>query len=149
MKRPQLQQVLLILLCVAGLAACKKDDNGSGESPTKSVLTSGVWKYENSGFDYDKNGTVDAYDPIMEDCEKDDSRIFKPDGSGVYNPNDYKCSSNDIAFNFNWSLQDEDSVLAFSTKVYQILSMEPGKLKLYNDVVANGAFVRYLLILKN
>src|SRR5580698_9870754 len=99
------------LLLPACLLIMSCDKNSSSGRDIE-LLTQTPWKYEKAGFDSDQDGVFDALDPRIAGCEKDDTVIFKADGSGLLNEGPIKCSQTEPgSLPFMWAFQNNDSTL--------------------------------------
>jgi hypothetical protein len=108
----------LVILSVAVIAGCKKDDNKNNAVTKTQLLTSGGWKltsdYYDPSVDYDGNGTkenevINFYSP----CDKDDVLTFKTNGTVVSDEGATKCDPTDpqIISTTNWRFSDNETKL--------------------------------------
>lgn len=66
---------LVALVLSIAWASCSKSSSGNNNNNV-TLLTKGTWKFDTSGIDLDKNGTIDQPDPIL---EKAPSAELRPD----------------------------------------------------------------------
>ena len=99
----------LLALMVPVLQSCGDDDSDGGGSKTKTeYLTSGSWKLTSATL----NG-VDMM-VLMDDCDKDDFRIFNSDKTGMLDAGATKCDENDPqSEDFTWTFNDSETELTF------------------------------------
>ncbi|ULQ51126.1 lipocalin family protein [Flavihumibacter fluvii] len=144
---------LCTILLTTVLSSCSKEGNNA---PTKTeLLTKQMWKIEKSGLDADKNGTIDLLD-TWEACELDNTFLFKPDGSGVFDEGATKCSVTDPqSSEFTWIFKNNETILSgiipalgFSGDA-NISALNDSTLEVYQDITIAGTPVRYIIRLKH
>jgi hypothetical protein len=144
-----LAKMIPLLLLPASLlvAGC---DKKSSSGQDIDLLTQTPWKYEKAGFDSDQDGVFDALDPRIAGCEKDDTVIFKPDGSGLLTEGPIKCSQMEpSSLPFMWSFQNNDSTLYFQDQYFVVKTLSRQKLEIYSDQNLGGVNTRYIIIFKH
>lgn len=151
---------IFLLNCSIALAllatACKKSSSSENSSSRTSLITSGVWKYDTSGIDFDKNGTIDYGDTTIAACYRDNTYQFDKDSTGVVNNGTIKCDDSEQAsFSFTWSFlgsdqskiqSNADPLLVNGVNIYSLSST---KLVLYKDTTYLGMDLWYILSLKH
>ena len=137
---------LLLPACFLVAGCDKKSSSGRDID----LLTQTPWKYEKAGFDSDQDGIFDALDPRIAGCEKDDTVIFKPDGSGLLTEGPIKCSQTEpSSLPFMWSFQNSDSTLYFQDQYFTVKTLSREKLEIYADQNLGGGNTRYIIIFKH
>ena len=133
--------------------ACSKKDNKPAKTKTD-LLVQLNWKYDNSGFDTDKNGTIDQNDP-QDACITDNIYTFHSDGTGVADEGATKCDPNDPqTVSFTWELKTNDTILnagdLSDNTDATILSLDDNHLVVYEDIdLGGGVVLRYISIFKH
>jgi hypothetical protein len=131
----------------AALAACSWTGN-SGQQVK--LLTHAPWKYEKAGFGSEDNGVFDALDPRIAGCEKDNSVIFRMDGSGTLQEGAIKCKLSDPdSLPFMWSFQNNDSTIYFQDQYYKVQVLNDDRLVIYADQNLGGVTTRYTIVFRH
>ena len=153
---------LKIVLLLAGFAfvSCNKgEDSKSG--PTKTdLITKAAWKFEHAALDMNKDGQIDTDLPAgyVKACEKDNTLLFKKDGSGVADEGPSKCDQGDPqSTNFNWSFENGEQNLVFQQSIFttidgnvKILTLNDTRLELMKEVaIAPGQNVNVIVRFKH
>ena len=118
-------KLCLILLVIAVFTGCSKDDSTDGEPTRKQLLTTVAWKYVNAGIDANGDGTIDTAlpDGTLKDCDKDNTYIFQPDGTGTMNEGATKCDPlNPQTVPFQYSTNPDVTVINFPDTVINGIS---------------------------
>ena len=118
-------KVCLILLGIAIFASCSKDDSTDSEPTKKELLTESAWKFNNAGIDANGDGTIDTALPAgtIEDCDKDNTYTFLPDGTGTMDEGATKCDPlNPQTLPFNYSVNSDVTVMNFPDTVINGIS---------------------------
>ena len=137
---------LLLPGCVL-IAGCGKNSSSGRDIE---LLTESPWKYEKAGFDSDQDGIFDALDPRIAGCEKDDTVIFKPDGSGVLSEGPVKCRmAEPSSLPFMWSFQNNDSTLYFQDQYFTVKTLSRNKLEIFADQNLGGVNTRYIIVFRH
>lgn len=139
----------MIIALSAGffLTAC---DKISSSGHDLDLLTQAPWKYEKAGFDSDEEGVFDALDPRIAGCEKDNTIIFRADGTGSMQEGAVKCkTTNPESLPFFWSFQNKDSTLYFQDQYFRVRSLTYDRLEIFADQTLGGISTRYVVILKH
>ncbi len=146
----------LLLLCLSLLSCSKKDSPG----PTKiELLTSATWKFDLTGLDLDKNGTIDADLPpgYVQSCDTDNSITFKSDFTGSGDEGATKCDPADPQTDtFTWSFQSNETVINFPSVLiagitgdFRIKQLTATDFDLLKDVIVSGTTVTVVIELKH
>ena len=138
------------------LSNCSKDESSKPESKTE-LITKQAWKIEKSGLDADKNGTIDIED-TWDQCELDNTFLFKTDGSGIFDEGATKCSGTDPqTSSFTWVFKNNETVLSgeitqlgFSGDA-NIATLNSTTLEVYKDITVppSPVPIRYVLRFKH
>jgi hypothetical protein len=114
------------------------------------LLTHSPWKYEKAGFDSDADGVFDALDPRIAGCERDNTIIFKSDGTGSLLEGAIKCKIADPdSLPLMWAFKDKDSTLYFEDQYYKVQELDDNRLEIYADQHLGGMKTRYTIIFKH
>jgi hypothetical protein len=91
-----------LLFVSALVAGCDKNDDvdDGGKSP-ELLLTQKVWIFSSAGFDDNNNGVIDAQEETIRDCDRDNTFLFKTNGTGIFNENALTCGG-PAEGNFTW-----------------------------------------------
>lgn len=131
---------------------------GCGSRPSSShdmeLLTGTPWKYEKAGFDSEEDGVFDALDPFIDGGEKDNTIIFKKDGTGALVEGRIKSKTSEKilesrTFPFMWSFLNNDSTIYFQNQYYKVRSLTNSRLEMYADQKLGGVNTRYIIVLKH
>ncbi|MBN9382801.1 MAG: lipocalin family protein [Chitinophagaceae bacterium] len=145
---------LAVLVLSLVWASCSKNSSGNNNNYV-TLLTKGTWKFDTSGIDLDKNGTVDQPDPILEPCFKDNTFVFNKDSTVVMDEGADKCSTNPQTGTYSWSItngnpailkSDVNPILAQGLKIYTLTDT---KLTVYKDTTYMGVSFWYIMSLKH
>jgi len=129
------------------LAACHRH---SASGRDLEMLTEAPWKYEKAGFDSDEDGFFDALNPQIAGCEKDNTIVFRTDGTGSLEEGAIKCVvSGPDNLPFMWSFQDNDSTIYFQDQYYKVRSLTKDRLEIYADQSLGGVNTRYTIVLRH
>ena len=106
----------LITLTVAW-AACSKNSSSSSNSRV-ALMTQAIWKYDTSGIDLNKDGTIDIADTLPA-CFKDNTYQFNKDSTGILNEGATICYPGDPQTRaFTWSISSGNpAILTDSQRV--------------------------------
>ncbi len=131
-----------IFSLIAVLLATGCSDKGySGKDVD--LLTATPWKYEKAGFGSGDDGNFDGLDPLIAGSEKDNTIIFRKDGTGTLQ----QGSKNKDGFPFMWALQNNDSTIYFQDQYYRIRVLSIHRLEIYADQQLGGSSARYTIVL--
>ncbi len=145
---------LAVLVLSLVWASCSKNSSGNNNNYV-TLITKGTWRFDTSGIDLDKNGTVDQPDPILEPCFKDNTFVFNKDSTVVMDEGADKCSTNPQTGTYSWSItngnpailkSDVNPILAQGLKIYTLTDT---KLTVYKDTSISGVSFWYIMSLKH
>jgi hypothetical protein len=138
---------ILTLSTTLFLAGC---GNRSTSSHDVELLTGTPWKYEKAGFDSDEDGIFDALDPTIAGGDKDNTIIFRTDGTGSLVEARIKDKSSEAkSLPFMWSFQNNDSTIYFQDQYYKVQALTNKRLEIYADQKLGGIRTRYIIILRH
>jgi Lipocalin-like domain len=126
--------------------ACKRETNTELIPSPVLLLTDKQWILSGHGFDSDKNGRLDEFENIIRDCEKDNSYIFTPQGTGKYFDNSNTCGAG-MSDDFNWKFADNFSILEIDFEKLKILKLTATEMILQPQIPA--VTETFLLIYKH
>lgn len=107
------------------------------------LLTATPWKYEKAGFGSGDDGNFDGLDPLIAGSEKDNTVIFRKDGTGYLQ----QSSKNKDGFPFMWAFQNNDSTIYFQDQYYKVRVLSRHRLEIYADQQLGGSNTRYTIVL--
>lgn len=145
---------LVALVLSIAWASCSKSSSGNNNNNV-TLLTKGTWKFDTSGIDLDKNGTIDQPDPILEPCFKDNTFVFYKDSTVVMDEGANKCSTNPQTSTYSWSITNtnpailKSSVNPILAQGVKVLTLTDTKLTVYKDSSALGYSFWYIMSLKH
>jgi hypothetical protein len=102
------------------------------------LLTGNPWKYEKAGFDSNGDGIFDALDPRIAGAEKNNTIIFRTDGTG---------SSDTLPF--MWAFQNDDSTIYFQDQYYKVRTLSTHRFEIYADQKLGSVNTRYTIVFKH
>ncbi|HWK06525.1 MAG TPA: hypothetical protein VNS58_22980 [Puia sp.] len=142
-----LKRTILAPIVVLSLAGCGRQDASSRDLE---LLTGTPWKYEKAGFDSDDDGIFDALDPRIAGGDKDNTIIFKTDGTGALVESKIKGKATEPrSLPFMWSFQNNDSTIYFEDQYYKVRALTNQRLEMYADQKLGGINTRYIIVLKH
>ena len=100
--------VFLLLLNVVG---CSREDKELEKKSPVQLLTQTEWILTGHGFDDNKNKLIDAAENMAAECQKDNTYLFRVNGSGTNFENDNQCGTTNPENNFTWKLTANDTKL--------------------------------------
>ncbi|MDH7462279.1 lipocalin family protein [Chitinophagaceae bacterium 26-R-25] len=142
------KRAVLVILAVAVIVGCKKDDKNNGSSKTQ-LITSGNWKvtsdYYDPAVDWDGDGhTENEVFSLYSACDKDDILVFKTDGSLTFDEGASKCDPSDpqVIETTSWKFSNNETVLLVgpsgSETSVQLLELSSTTLKIKVPFTAQG-----------
>jgi hypothetical protein len=147
--------LLALAFCIAWAACSKSDSNNNNNNTNVTLITKSTWKFDTSGIDMDKNGTIDEEDPILEPCFKDNTFLFSKDSTVVMDEGADKCSSNQQTGTYSWSITNGNPAILKSTvnpilaEGVKISILTDTKLTVYKDTTFGPFSIRYIMSLKH
>jgi len=146
---------LIALTHTIAWASCSKNSSSNNNSNNVTLLKKSTWKFDTSGIDMDKNGTIDQEDPILEPCFKDNTFQFNTDSTVIMDEGADVCSGNQQTGTYSWTISNGNPailksnvnpILAEGVKIY---SLTDTKLTVYKDTSYLGFSFWYVLSLKH
>jgi hypothetical protein len=114
------------------------------------LLTATPWKYEKAGFGSGDEGNFDALDPAIAGSEKENSIIFRKDGTGsIEQTFSQQTAKNKDGFPFMWAFQNNDSTIYFQDQYYKVRVLSRHRLEIYADQRFGGSNTRYTIVLSH
>jgi hypothetical protein len=143
-----LPKSMILFLPIAMVAAnCNKKSSAQSKM---GLLTKAAWRYEKAGFDSNHEGVMDALDPRIADCQKDDITIFYADGSGSFDGSSLKCDASDpSSLPFFWSFQNNAKTIYFQEQNFTIKTLSDKKLEIYTTQDFGGIKTNYTIVFKH
>ena len=123
---------------------CEKEIIPNTKSTTQ-LLTQKEWILASYGYDENKNGNIDPSEENIKDCEKDNSYIFKQDGSGNIFDNDFNCGNGISDHTFNWQLVNNETGLDFVFGIANILLLTEDEFIIYQDTNNGNDILRFIM----
>lgn len=140
-------RTILALSVSLSLVGCGTHDPSSRDVE---LLTGTPWKYEKAGFDSDDDGVFDALDPRIAGSDKDNTIIFRTDGTGSLVENKIRGKASEPrSLPFMWSFQNNDSTIYFEDQYYKVRALTNQRLEIYADQKLGGMNTRYVIVLKH
>jgi hypothetical protein len=100
------------------------------------IITSGDWKMiahtVEPAYDYDGDGDLDTdIFSLMDDCEKDNSFLFKRNGSLEINEGPAKCDQADPqVYLIDWEFQNDEKEILILWEEFEIDELTNSRMKL-------------------
>jgi hypothetical protein len=142
------KKAALVILSVAVIAGCKKDDNKDNGNSKTQMIASGSWKMTSDYIDpaEDVNGDgVPEHEilPFLETCEKDNLFSFTTDGTFTADEGASKCDPSDPQTqSTKWKFINNESLLvvgeANSADTVSIVELSAATLKLRSSLTLLG-----------
>ncbi|HEY4060392.1 MAG TPA: lipocalin family protein [Puia sp.] len=140
---------LTIIALSAGLSVAGCSAKSSSPHDME-LLTGNPWRYESAGFDSDDDNSFDALDPTIAGCEKDNTIIFRKDGTGYSGQGLVKCKiAGPDSLPFMWSFQNNDSTIYFQDQYYKVKILSPSRFEIYADQKLGRINTRYTIVFKH
>lgn len=137
-----------IFLFIAGSLAIGCSNKGAIKKDVD-LLTATPWKYEMAGFGSGDDGNFDALDPTIAGSEKDNTIIFRKDGTGcIQQTFSQQASRSKDGFPFIWAFQN-DSTIYFQDQYYKVRVLSRHRLEIYADQRLGGSSTRYTIVLSH
>jgi hypothetical protein len=102
------------------------------------LLTGNPWKYEKAGFGSDDDGIFDALDPRIAGGEKNNTIVFRKDGTGFSD-----------TLPFIWAFQNNDSSIYFQNQYYKVRVLSRNRFEIYADQKLGTVPTRYIIVFKH
>ena len=139
-----LRFVLAILLAIS--LSCKKEDV---EKSATQLLTQNTWTLVSYGYDHNVNGVIDIAEETIRDCDKDNSYIFNPDGTGVVDDNILSCGNGISEMPFSWKFINDETTIDFLTGIVTILRLNDEQLIISHNISSGAPSPRYIETFKH
>jgi hypothetical protein len=142
-----------IFLFIAASLAISCSNKGATKKDVD-LLTATPWKYEMAGFGSGDDGNFDALDPTIAGSEKDNTIIFRKDGTGCIQQTfsqqtfSQQTSRSKDGFPFIWAFQN-DSIIYFQDQYYKVRVLSRHRLEIYADQRLGGSSTRYTIVLSH
>jgi len=153
-KSPLIIPGLIILACSIALTACSKNSSSDSNSSV-TLLTRSVWKYDTSGIDLNKDGTIEIADTLSA-CFKDNTYLFGKDSTVVMDEGATKCDGSDPQTStYPWTITNgnpsilKSDVNAILQEGLKIRTLTDTKLLVYKDTTVLGVSLWYVFSLKH
>jgi hypothetical protein len=147
--------VTALITLAAAWAACSKNSSNSNSNSRVSLMTQAIWKYDTSGIDLNKDGTIDIADTLQA-CFKDNTYQFNKDSTGILNEGAIKCNSTDPQTSaFSWTISSgnpailKSDVAPILAEGLTVLTLSSTKLTVYKDTTIQGIGLWYIFSLKH
>jgi hypothetical protein len=137
---------ILLIGFLAFTLSCDKDNETVIEkkSPTE-LLTQKNWVLTSFGHDYDSNGIVEGSEEEIQECQKDNTYLFKANGEGEYAENALVCGNGITETFFPWKWVVEGKSLEISLQPVNILRLNETELAIYVEIAgSNGQPVKFI-----
>lgn len=142
------KRAALVILSVAVIAGCKKDDNKDNGNSKTQMITSGSWKITSQYIDpaEDVNGDgVPEHEvfPFLDECERDNLFSFATDGTFTLDEGASKCDPSDPQTqSTTWQFINNESQLvvgeANSADTVQLVELSAATLKFRSSMTLLG-----------
>jgi hypothetical protein len=135
---------LITAIAVAG-TACDKEDIVPDKTAAE-LLTQKEWILTGHGFDSNSNNILDAGENVIENCQMDNSYLFRTDGTGSAFDNAVTCGA-PVNSNFEWQLLNNNTELEIEFEKLSIIKINEQQLVL--NPILPGLSVKYLLVYRH
>jgi hypothetical protein len=150
----------VLMLAAFAFVSCEKGEDSKSGATKMELITKAAWKYDHAALDMNKDGQVDTDLPAgyVTACEKDNTLLFKADGSGIGDEGPTKCDQGDPqTTNFNWSFANGEQNVVFEQSIFTnidgnvtILTLNDTKLELLKEVqISPGQSVNVIVRFKH
>jgi hypothetical protein len=137
-----------IFLFIAASLASSCSNKGATRKDVD-LLTATPWKYEMAGFGSGDYGNFDALDPSIAGSEKENSIIFRKDGTGCIEQTfSQHASRSKDGFPFIWAFKN-DSTIYFQNQYYKVRVLSRHRLEIYADQRLGASNTRYTIVLSH
>jgi predicted small secreted protein len=139
--------ILTLLSASLSVTGCSTKESSGRDVE---LLTGNPWKYERAGFDSDDDGIFDALDTLIAGGEKDNTIIFRKDGTGYTQAGGvrYKTTGPD-SLPFMWAFQNNDSTIYFQDQYYRVRSLTRNRFEIYADQKFGAVSTRYIIVFRH
>ena len=127
-------RIISSLLLISISISCKRDPVISTPPPqTIDLLTKGSWQSIAHGFDDDNSGTIESYENLLTDCQKDNTTKFNTNGTGTVNENQVVCGTDPVS-NFAWKFVNDDKAIEIMDITMNIQKLTETELHLIIEI---------------
>lgn len=131
------------------IVSCTKEIVINEPEPIKSLLTEKPWLLTSYGFDENRNNQTDPAEESIEDCQKDNTWHYYPDGTGLVDDNTLSCATGIEKQPFTWKLVQDNTILDFFYDSLKILKINSHEMHLFKELnEANGNTTKLIFVLK-
>jgi hypothetical protein len=121
---------------VAIFLSCKKENDTPGEKISATqLLAQKPWILANHGLDENGNDKIDPSEEEIENCQKDNTTHFYPDGTGLFDDNNLSCGNGIDKVAFRWIFTGSETGIGFLDDSVKILRLTGGELILYKEII--------------
>ena len=139
--------ILTLLSASLSIVGCSTKETSGRDLE---LLTGNPWKYEKAGFDSNDDGIFDALDTLIAGCEKDNTIIFRKDGTGYSQTHEVKCKvAGPDSLPFMWAFQNNDSTIYFQDQYYKVRSLTRNRFEIYADQKFGAVSTRYIIVFRH
>ena len=121
---------------------CSKEDDTVDKKRSATLLTQQEWILTGAGFDDNDNGVLDPNENAIQECQKDNSYVFREAGTGSALDNAIPCG-NPVNSNFQWSFVENATRLKIAGENSFIYRLSEEELILGPELP--GLAVRFIL----
>lgn len=125
-------------------SACDKEIARQTPPSIVELLTQKEWILTSYGYDDNKNGVIDPSEESARDCEKDNSYLFKPNGTGNVYDNALTCGNGITDHTFNWTFINNETGLDFVFGIANILTLNENDLVVYYEI-GSGDVTKFIM----
>jgi Lipocalin-like domain len=112
----------ITIICYSLLISCKRDRNNEVTPSPIKLLTQKTWILTGIGFDDNKNGVLDEFENMIQNCQRDNSYVFNAQGTGAYFDNGNTCG-NEVVGDFNWKFLNNYNILEIDFEKLHVLKL--------------------------
>lgn len=141
-----LTRILLTGLTLV-LLSYKKENHGLKEKvPAIELLTQKPWILASHGLDDNGNDQIDPAEEGIEDCQRDNTTKFYPDGTGLFDDNAISCGTGVDNAGFNWAFTERKTEIDFRYDSLGILRLTDHELVLCKVLISsNNDNVKFII----
>jgi hypothetical protein len=137
---------LLIFAFGLMMISCRKDEEADAAIPAEHFLTASPWVLVSFGFDDNRNDKIDVDEESIEDCQKDNTWFYYPDGTGLFEENNLSCATGIDRQPFTWRLTDDKKTIDLFHDKLLIQQLNATELVLYKELrLADGDVLKLIL----
>ena len=130
--------------------SCSKEIDINEPVPLESLLTGKRWVLTSYGFDENRNNQIDPAEESIEECQKDNTWHYYPDGTGLFDDNTLSCATGIEKQPFTWKLVQGNTTLDFFYDSLKILKINGNEMVLFKELnEVNGNTLRLLTVFRH